>query len=120
MISCCTHRFHEAPCSAGSRGICITRRARRSNRAKLGRIKELLIRTDLPLNDIARVLGFEHFETMHRFFKANVGTTPSFYRAAHRSASVIDAANAVKKPRAKPVQSLPAADSGSVTEAAEQ
>ncbi len=59
------------------------------DRTKLGRIKELLTRTDLPLHEVARASGFEHFETMHRFFKANVGTTPSTCRAAYRKTSVI-------------------------------
>ena len=55
------------------------------DRAKLARIKELLTRTNLAMNEIARVTGFEHFETMHRFFKAKVGTTPSAYRRGART-----------------------------------
>ena len=83
--------------SAGSRRISIVRRPRKSI-AQLARLKELLARTDLPLGEIARVSGFQHFETMHRFFKAHVGTTPSAYRAACRKAGLSDAADTAGNP----------------------
>ena len=54
------------------------------DRVRLDRIKELMATTDLPLSEIAYRSGFEHFESMHRFFKAKVGTTPSQYRNSLR------------------------------------
>jgi LacI family transcriptional regulator len=50
------------------------------DRVRLERIKELMATTDLPLREIGYRSGFEHFESMHRFFKARVGITPSEYR----------------------------------------
>jgi LacI family transcriptional regulator len=55
------------------------------DRVKLARIKELLTTTELPLSEIARLSGYEHFETLHRFFKAKVKMTPSSYREMCRS-----------------------------------
>ena len=40
--------------------------------------------TDLSLSEIAYRSGFEHFESMHRLFKAKFGTTPSDYRNSLR------------------------------------
>jgi LacI family transcriptional regulator len=54
------------------------------NRVRLDRIKELMATTDLALSEIAFRSGFEHFESMHRFFKAKVGKTPSEYRDSLR------------------------------------
>jgi LacI family transcriptional regulator len=55
------------------------------DRVRLARIKELLTTTELPLSEIARLSGYEHFETLHRFFKAKVRMTPSSYREMCRS-----------------------------------
>jgi LacI family transcriptional regulator len=54
------------------------------DRVKLARIKELLTTTELPVSEIARLAGYEHFETLHRFFKAKVKMTPSSYREMYR------------------------------------
>ena len=54
------------------------------DRVRLDRIKELMAATDLPLSEIAYRSGFDHFESMHRLFKAKVGTTPSEYRNSLR------------------------------------
>ena len=54
------------------------------DRIRLERIKELMATTDLPLREIGYRSGFEHFESMHRFFKARVGITPSEYRDSLR------------------------------------
>ena len=53
-------------------------------RARLDRVRELLIATDLPLPVVARRTGFFHAETLHRLFKKQFGATPGEYRRAHR------------------------------------
>lgn len=45
-------------------------------RVKLDRVRELLLTTDLPLGEVARLSGFTHAETMHRVFKKATGQTP--------------------------------------------
>lgn len=62
------------------------------SRVKLDRVKELLITSDLPLGEIARLSGFNHVETMQRVFKSVVGQTPGRYRSSRR---VVGAAAAV-------------------------
>jgi LacI family transcriptional regulator len=54
------------------------------NRVKLGRVKELLVNTDLALVEIAKRAGFGYSETMQRAFKTAVGQTPGQYRSNER------------------------------------
>ena len=49
-------------------------------RVRLNRIKELLQTTDFSLTKIAELAGFRYVESMHYFFKENVGQTPGQYR----------------------------------------
>lgn len=57
-------------------------------RVRLDRVKELLITSDLPLGEIARLSGFNHVETMQRVFKSIVGQTPGSYRTSRRVVGV--------------------------------
>ena len=53
-------------------------------RARLERVKQLLIETKLTLAQIARKTGFEHPEYLSVAFKREVKTLPSrFRRSAH-------------------------------------
>jgi LacI family transcriptional regulator len=52
--------------------------------ARLGRVKQLLGETDLPLYLIAERTGFEHVEYLSVVFRREAGTTPSAFRAAAR------------------------------------
>ncbi len=49
-------------------------------RIRLERIKELLVETDLTLERIAELAGFEHPEYMSVLFKRETGQTPGRYR----------------------------------------
>jgi LacI family transcriptional regulator len=49
-------------------------------RIRLERIKELLVETDLTLERIAELSGFEHPEYMSVLFKRETGQTPGRYR----------------------------------------
>jgi LacI family transcriptional regulator len=49
-------------------------------RIRLERIKELLVETDLTLERIAELSGFEHPEYMSVLFKREIGQTPGRYR----------------------------------------
>jgi LacI family transcriptional regulator len=49
-------------------------------RIRLNRIKELLQTTDFALAKIAELAGFRYVESMHYFFKENMGQTPGQYR----------------------------------------
>ncbi len=55
-------------------------------RIKLGRTKQLLIDSDLPLNAIAEKAGFESQEYMSRVFKKKLGLTPGQFRAQSQPA----------------------------------
>ncbi|WP_414661068.1 XylR family transcriptional regulator [Horticoccus sp. 23ND18S-11] len=48
---------------------------------RLGRVKQLLAETDLPLYLIAERTGFEHVEYLSVLFKRETGRTPSAFRA---------------------------------------
>ena len=47
---------------------------------RLGRVKQLLAETDLPLYLIAERTGFEHVEYLSVLFKRETGRTPSAFR----------------------------------------
>jgi len=47
---------------------------------RLQRVKQLLVETDYPLAQIARLAGFSHVENMCRLFKNKTGRTPGRYR----------------------------------------
>jgi LacI family transcriptional regulator len=47
---------------------------------QIKRIKELLMETDLPLNRIAELTGFEHPEYMSVVFKRETDETPGRFR----------------------------------------
>lgn len=49
-------------------------------RVQVERVKELLATTDLPVEEIARLCGFEHTEYLYVVFKRLVGQTPGEYR----------------------------------------
>jgi LacI family transcriptional regulator len=50
-------------------------------RVRLGRVKQLLAETDLPLSLISEKVGLEHVEHLSRMFKEREGLTPSDFRA---------------------------------------
>jgi LacI family transcriptional regulator len=52
-------------------------------RVRLGRAKELLAATDLPIATVAERLGFKHQEYMGDVFRKRLGVTPAQYRKAH-------------------------------------
>jgi|ERR1035438_953502 LacI family transcriptional regulator len=49
-------------------------------RVRIGRVKQLLVNTDLALADIASRAGFEHSEYMSVAFRRETGFTPAAYR----------------------------------------
>ena len=51
---------------------------------RLGRVRQLLAETDLPLYLVADRTGFEHVEYLSVVFKRETGVTPSAHRAAAR------------------------------------
>ncbi len=53
-------------------------------RVQLERVKQLLIQTDLPLEEIAQRAGFTHVEYLSVVFKREAGVPPSRYRALHK------------------------------------
>jgi LacI family transcriptional regulator len=66
------------------------------SRVRLDRVRELLIHSDVPLGEIARLAGFSHAETMQRLFKNVVGETPGRYR---RNRRIVGATDPVAKTR---------------------
>ena len=52
-------------------------------RQRMGYAKSLLLETDLPVNVIARRIGFHCFEYFFRTFKKITGMTPVQFRSAH-------------------------------------
>lgn len=52
--------------------------------AQIKRARELLATTDLPVEEIAGLVGFEHPEYMHFVFKKLTGTTPGAFRKQAR------------------------------------
>jgi LacI family transcriptional regulator len=53
-------------------------------RVRLGRAKELLSETDLPIATIAERLGFKHQEYMGDVFRKRLGVTPAHYRKSRK------------------------------------
>jgi LacI family transcriptional regulator len=53
-------------------------------RVRLNRVKELLVETDLPLEQIAERAGFPHVEYLSVAFRREVGMPPSQFRAQNR------------------------------------
>jgi LacI family transcriptional regulator len=53
-------------------------------RVKMNRVKELLIETDLPLDQIAQRAGFSHVEYLSVAFRRETGMPPSHFRALNR------------------------------------
>ena len=51
---------------------------------RLGRVKQLLGETDLPLYLVAERAGFEHTEYLSVVFKRETGRTPSAWREEAR------------------------------------
>jgi LacI family transcriptional regulator len=69
---------------------------------RLQRARELLVRTDLPLIEVAERAGFKHQEYLGAMFKARLGTTPARYRqeaASAGSAAVVKNAVLTGVPR---------------------
>jgi LacI family transcriptional regulator len=52
-------------------------------RVRLGRVKQLLVETDLSVEAIAHLAGFEHPEYLSVAFKREVGLRPRAYRVQH-------------------------------------
>jgi LacI family transcriptional regulator len=50
---------------------------------RLERVKSLLVQTDLPLEQVAGLAGFEHPEYLNVAFKREVGMPPGQYRREH-------------------------------------
>jgi AraC-like DNA-binding protein len=50
-------------------------------------VKDLLVHTDLPLTQIARLAGFDYVESMCRLFNNLAGRAPGDYRRESRIAN---------------------------------
>ncbi len=50
---------------------------------RMERVRELLVRTSLPVGEIAAATGFEHAEYLSAMFRRECGLTPREYRAQH-------------------------------------
>jgi LacI family transcriptional regulator len=53
-------------------------------RVRIERIKELLATTNLVVEEVSRLAGFSHPETMYRLFKESCAQTPSDFRRARQ------------------------------------
>lgn len=53
-------------------------------RVRLGRVKELLVETDMELTDIAVQCGYKHLSHLSAASKGAFGETPSSFRSVHR------------------------------------
>jgi LacI family transcriptional regulator len=53
-------------------------------RVRIEQMAQMLIETDLPVAQIAQLLGFSYVRNMARWFKQHIGMSPSAYRAQHR------------------------------------
>lgn len=51
---------------------------------QIARIKQLLMETDMPLKNIADIVGIPHTEYVNVMFSRHVGVTPGMYRRAHQ------------------------------------
>lgn len=54
------------------------------SRVRLAKVQELLVGTDIGLEEIARAAGFSYAETLRRAFKARFGLAPGEYRLRKR------------------------------------
>jgi LacI family transcriptional regulator len=54
-------------------------------RARLDRVRELLVDSRLSIAEVARLAGFEHPEYLGAVFKRRTGLTPGQYRARHKA-----------------------------------
>jgi LacI family transcriptional regulator len=54
-------------------------------RVKLNRVKQLLAETDLSVEAIARLAGFEHPEYLSVSFKREIGLRPQAFRKQHHA-----------------------------------
>ena len=54
-------------------------------RLRLGRVRELLVQTDLPISNIAKDAGFGTPEYMTTMFKCRFGLTPLKFRSQSRA-----------------------------------
>lgn len=52
-------------------------------RLRMERVRELLVRTSLPVGEIAVATGFEHIEYLSAMFRRECGMTPREFRARH-------------------------------------
>jgi AraC family transcriptional regulator len=50
----------------------------------MARARELLAATDLPIGDVAQLLGFHSQSHFGQVFRAATGATPTAYRRARR------------------------------------
>ncbi|MCC8101064.1 MAG: AraC family transcriptional regulator [Clostridiales bacterium] len=55
------------------------------NRIRIEKARKLLLSTDLPLNDIARQVGYNNTQSLARFFKKYENMTPGDYRKREHS-----------------------------------
>ena len=53
-------------------------------RVRLAKIRQLLVGTDIGIEEVARMAGFSHVETMRRVFRGEFGVSPAEYRVRHR------------------------------------
>jgi len=53
-------------------------------RCRVERVRSLLEETDMPLKQLAKLVGFSSPETLAKAFNRQVGQTPSAYRKRHR------------------------------------
>lgn len=53
-------------------------------RVRLARVRQLLAGTDIGYDEVARMTGFAHLETMRRVFKGEFGISPGDYRLRGR------------------------------------
>lgn len=51
---------------------------------QIARIKQLLVETDMPLKNIADLVGITHTEYVNVMFSRHVGMTPGMYRRKHQ------------------------------------
>ncbi|HLD87766.1 MAG TPA: AraC family transcriptional regulator, partial [Candidatus Omnitrophota bacterium] len=54
---------------------------------KMDKARDLLTRTDAPVDRLSHELGYKNMESFVRIFKKMVGATPTTYRHGHRSRS---------------------------------
>ncbi|PAW66520.1 MAG: hypothetical protein B9S34_07775 [Opitutia bacterium Tous-C1TDCM] len=57
-------------------------------RLRMERVRELLVRTSLPVGEIAAATGFEHAEYLSAMFRRECGLTPRDYRARHAAGGI--------------------------------